>query len=101
MQGELPFPQLRIPCLRFQRLVDGDGLVFSFDLDPVDFPEYHILDLAARGLPDQDPHAIGLCPAFQSRGDVDRVPHRSIGTAQTRSHVAHAHCAGIHTHADF
>src|SRR5688572_26059712 len=54
MQDDLPFPQLRIHCLRFERLIDGDGLVFPLDLDSVDFPEYHILDPAARGLPDQD-----------------------------------------------
>src|SRR6185436_1580769 len=102
VQHLAPEVQLVLRNLPFQpeRLIDGDGLVFSLDLDPVDFPEYHILDPAARSLADQDSHAIGLCPALQSRGDVDRVPHRSIGAAQARPHVADAHCAGIHTDAD-
>src|SRR5687767_14931006 len=100
MQDGLPFPQLGIPCFRSQRLIDGDGLVLPLDLDAVDFPEYHILDPAARGLPDQDSHAVGFCPTLQPRGDVYGVPHRSIGTTHLRAHVADADCAGIHANAD-
>jgi len=47
--------------------MDGDGLVLALDPDAVDFPEYHILDRAARSLSDEDADTVSFCPTLRAQ----------------------------------
>ena len=67
--------------------MDVDGLVLALDRDAVDFPEYHILDWAARSLSDEDADTVSFCPTdhAQRAGIHTEVNERTVIARPARS----------------
>src|SRR5207249_5978570 len=75
--------------------MDPHRLLFAGDRNEVEFERGPGGRGLTRPLADDDREPVSLAQAFEPRGEVDRIPHRGIGEALVRAHVADHALAGV------